>query len=200
VLCLFTSHGKVHEFGAEKPISWAKPAHFDFFPTDFTVWSHTEHRWRFSKTSWNVSDNNSFKLYLLNFYTIFWDWPWTTLQSSCHKKFGSFATIRGASIVCLQPSRAQVAQVLFVCNHQGLKWLKYCLFVNHQGYSHISVESEIGSISCNGNCSAHSIVLFGLCSVKWFRMVRQSMWVRDFLGPYTLKSPIKQKTNIQWVH
>jgi hypothetical protein len=27
----FTSHGKLHEFGAEKQISWAKPAHFDFF-------------------------------------------------------------------------------------------------------------------------------------------------------------------------
>ncbi len=32
--------GKLHEFGAEKPISWAKPAHFDFFPINFTVWSH----------------------------------------------------------------------------------------------------------------------------------------------------------------
>jgi hypothetical protein len=27
-------------FGAEKPISWAKPAHFDFFTIHFTVWSH----------------------------------------------------------------------------------------------------------------------------------------------------------------
>jgi hypothetical protein len=36
----FTSHGKLHEFGAEKPISWAKPAHFDFFAINFTVWSH----------------------------------------------------------------------------------------------------------------------------------------------------------------
>jgi hypothetical protein len=26
----FTSQGKLHEFGAEKPISWAKLAHFDF--------------------------------------------------------------------------------------------------------------------------------------------------------------------------
>jgi len=26
----FTSHGKLHEFGAEKLISWAKPAQFDF--------------------------------------------------------------------------------------------------------------------------------------------------------------------------
>jgi len=25
-----TSHGKLHKFSAEKPISWAKPAHFDF--------------------------------------------------------------------------------------------------------------------------------------------------------------------------
>jgi hypothetical protein len=37
---LFTSHGKLHEFGVEKPISWAKPAHFDFLTINFTVWSH----------------------------------------------------------------------------------------------------------------------------------------------------------------
>jgi hypothetical protein len=36
----FTSNGKLHEFGAEKPISSAKPAHFDFFAINFTVWSH----------------------------------------------------------------------------------------------------------------------------------------------------------------
>jgi uncharacterized membrane protein len=36
----FTSHGKLHEFGAEKPISSAKPAHFDFFAINCTVWSH----------------------------------------------------------------------------------------------------------------------------------------------------------------
>jgi len=36
----FTSHRKLHEFGAEKLISWAKPAHFDFFAINFTVWSH----------------------------------------------------------------------------------------------------------------------------------------------------------------
>jgi hypothetical protein len=30
----------VHKFGAEKPISWAKRAHFDFFTIDFTVWKH----------------------------------------------------------------------------------------------------------------------------------------------------------------
>jgi len=34
------SFGKLHEFGAEKPISQAKPAHFDFFAINFTVWSH----------------------------------------------------------------------------------------------------------------------------------------------------------------
>jgi hypothetical protein len=28
----------VHEFGAEKPISWAKPAHFDFFTINFTLY------------------------------------------------------------------------------------------------------------------------------------------------------------------
>ncbi len=36
----FTSHGKLHESGAEKPISWAKPAHFDFFTINFTVCNH----------------------------------------------------------------------------------------------------------------------------------------------------------------
>jgi hypothetical protein len=36
----FTSHSKLHEFGAEKPISWAKPAHFDFSTINFTIWSH----------------------------------------------------------------------------------------------------------------------------------------------------------------
>ncbi len=36
----FTNHGKLHEFEAEKPISWAKPAHFDCFAINFTVWSH----------------------------------------------------------------------------------------------------------------------------------------------------------------
>jgi hypothetical protein len=36
----FTSHGNLHEFGAEKPISSAKSAHFNFFTLTFTVWSH----------------------------------------------------------------------------------------------------------------------------------------------------------------
>jgi len=36
----FTIQGKLHEFGAEKPISWAKPAHFNFFTINFTVWTH----------------------------------------------------------------------------------------------------------------------------------------------------------------
>jgi hypothetical protein len=36
----FTSHRKLCEFGAQKPISCAKPAHFDFFTINFTVWSH----------------------------------------------------------------------------------------------------------------------------------------------------------------
>jgi hypothetical protein len=36
----FTSQGKLHAFDAEKLISWAKPAHFDFFTINFPVWSH----------------------------------------------------------------------------------------------------------------------------------------------------------------
>ncbi len=36
----FTSHGTVDEFGAEKPISWAKLAHFHPLAINFTGWSH----------------------------------------------------------------------------------------------------------------------------------------------------------------
>ncbi len=36
----FTSHGKLHEFGAEKPISWAKQTYFDLFTINCSVWSH----------------------------------------------------------------------------------------------------------------------------------------------------------------
>jgi hypothetical protein len=32
--------GKLHEFGAEKPIFRGKPAHFHFFAKFSTVWSH----------------------------------------------------------------------------------------------------------------------------------------------------------------
>jgi hypothetical protein len=35
-----TSHGKLHEFGPEKPISWAKSALSDFLTVNFTIWSH----------------------------------------------------------------------------------------------------------------------------------------------------------------
>jgi hypothetical protein len=37
----FTRQGKLHEFGAGKPISLAKPAYFDFFAINLTDWSHT---------------------------------------------------------------------------------------------------------------------------------------------------------------
>jgi hypothetical protein len=37
--CAFTSHYKLHEFGAEKSISWAKPAHFEVFAINYTLWS-----------------------------------------------------------------------------------------------------------------------------------------------------------------
>jgi len=36
----FTSHRKLHEFDAGKPIARAKPAHFDILTINFTVWSH----------------------------------------------------------------------------------------------------------------------------------------------------------------
>ncbi len=36
----FTRHCKLHEFGVEKPISWAKPEHFDYFAMNYSVWSH----------------------------------------------------------------------------------------------------------------------------------------------------------------
>jgi hypothetical protein len=32
-----TSHCTLHEFGAEKPIFWAKPEHFDFFAINCRV-------------------------------------------------------------------------------------------------------------------------------------------------------------------
>ncbi len=45
----FTSHGKLHEFGAKKPISWAKSAHFDFFANKFyCLQLHIDHCWRCS--------------------------------------------------------------------------------------------------------------------------------------------------------
>jgi len=34
----FTSHGKLHEFSAEKLICWARLAHFDLFAINFTVY------------------------------------------------------------------------------------------------------------------------------------------------------------------
>jgi hypothetical protein len=36
----FYSHRKLHEFGAEKPISWSKLAYFDFLAINCTVSSH----------------------------------------------------------------------------------------------------------------------------------------------------------------
>ncbi len=38
--CAFHQASKLHEFDAEKPISGAKPAHFDLFAINFTVSSH----------------------------------------------------------------------------------------------------------------------------------------------------------------
>jgi hypothetical protein len=38
-VALFTSLSMLHEFGAEKLISWTEPAHFDFFTIISTVWS-----------------------------------------------------------------------------------------------------------------------------------------------------------------
>jgi hypothetical protein len=36
----FSNHNKLHEFGAKKPISWAKLTRFDFDAINFTLWSH----------------------------------------------------------------------------------------------------------------------------------------------------------------
>ncbi len=36
----FTSHSKLHKFGAKKPIFLATLAHFDFIAINYTVWSH----------------------------------------------------------------------------------------------------------------------------------------------------------------
>jgi len=38
--CAFYQPWQAPRFGAGKPISWAKPAHFDFYAINFTVWSH----------------------------------------------------------------------------------------------------------------------------------------------------------------
>ncbi len=46
----FTSHGKLHEFGAKNSISWAQTGMFWLFHNKFyCLESHTEHRWRCSK-------------------------------------------------------------------------------------------------------------------------------------------------------
>jgi hypothetical protein len=39
-VALLTRNRNLHEFGVEKPISWAKPEHYDFFTINYTVWSH----------------------------------------------------------------------------------------------------------------------------------------------------------------
>jgi hypothetical protein len=61
MLCHFTSHGMLHEFGAEKPISWAKPAHFDFFAVNFTLSSHmlssVEDALRVNERTQNTKEN-----------------------------------------------------------------------------------------------------------------------------------------------
>jgi hypothetical protein len=51
----FTSQGKLHEFDAEKPISWAKLAYFDFAAIKFTIWSHTLSTSGDALSSMNVS-------------------------------------------------------------------------------------------------------------------------------------------------
>jgi hypothetical protein len=38
--CAFYQPWQAPRFGAGKLISWAKPAHFDFYAINFTVWSH----------------------------------------------------------------------------------------------------------------------------------------------------------------
>jgi hypothetical protein len=57
----FTSHGTVHECGAKKPISWAKPAHFHIFTINFSVWS------RILSTSGDAL--NQFQMSKVIFYT-----------------------------------------------------------------------------------------------------------------------------------
>jgi hypothetical protein len=36
----FTGHGELHQFGAEKPISSAKPSYVHFSGINFTLWNH----------------------------------------------------------------------------------------------------------------------------------------------------------------
>ncbi len=45
--CAFSSHHKLYNYIELKPISWAKPAHFDFSSSKFfSAESHIEHGWR----------------------------------------------------------------------------------------------------------------------------------------------------------
>jgi hypothetical protein len=51
-----TSHDKLHIFWAKKPISPAKPAYFDFFAINFTVWSHILTTSGDAADTWQVAD------------------------------------------------------------------------------------------------------------------------------------------------
>jgi hypothetical protein len=42
--------------GAKKPISCAKPAHFDFFAINFSVWSHIPSNSGDAADTWQVAD------------------------------------------------------------------------------------------------------------------------------------------------
>jgi len=73
----FTSHGKLHYFGVEKPC-WAKPAHFDFFTINFTVWCHIGYTttisffWQNFAKKWNL--------------IMKWFWRFLNLTSHVNKK------------------------------------------------------------------------------------------------------------------
>jgi hypothetical protein len=46
----------MHKFGAKKPISCAKPAHFDFSAINFTLWSHILSTSGDAADTWQVAD------------------------------------------------------------------------------------------------------------------------------------------------
>jgi hypothetical protein len=63
----FTSHGKLHKFGAEKPISKYTSTFWLFHNKFYCLESHTEHRWRCSKCqiSHTITCSTSCALYIM---------------------------------------------------------------------------------------------------------------------------------------
>ncbi len=99
----FTSHAKLHEFGVEKPISWAKLAYFDLFAINSTVWSHIlstigdavrpnmmiKPEWKFGK--WLDTRTRRVLFYVINpipgLAGMFKSWYHTNIRNLCKWKY-----------------------------------------------------------------------------------------------------------------